>query len=96
MNASWSDIADMLNPPVGQKYTAFLQQLQSVVRSVAAVVGVFYVMYVREDERSKTNFTPDERAKVEDQIIGDGAVKVKNLETLQGLERNRDKVVTPR
>lgn len=94
MTRDYTEIRDMIKPPVGGMYIPFLLGLQSVVEATAKVVGQFYATYIRKSQRAEENFTSEQREEVEQQILGDNSAKVQNLEILQGLQRNLPKVMT--
>jgi hypothetical protein len=94
MRSSHEDVAMMLmsntGTPVGRAYVPFLWNMQNIIVSTAAVVENFYIMYAGEDdERAKDKFTDEEIRKIKEQFL---FIKNKNLEKLQGLRANANKV----
>ena len=95
LNSSWADIRDMLKPQAVPTYTLFLNELEGIVNSTAAVISSVYSMYVRKNSLSpskgEATFDADERSAIESQFLGSNSIKTQNLQVLQGLENNANK-----
>lgn len=90
-DTNYLTIVHKLNDPMS--FVPFLQQLQNIVESAAAVVANMYAIFFQErDEKAKAEYSDDERALVRAQFQGSNHIAADNVRKLQALETHGSEI----